>query len=55
MIFRFKDRNEYKKFFLSVQHSDLFNNNFIEVISYQEYVDNEEIVIYCVEIKEVKR
>ena len=54
MIFRFKDRNEYKNFFHSIQHSDLFNNNSIEVIRYQEYDDKEEIAIYCAEIKVVK-
>lgn len=54
MIFRFKDRNDYKKFYLSIQHSDLFNNNSIEVTLYQEYDYKEEIVIYCVEIKKVK-
>ena len=53
MIFRFKDRNESNNFYNSIQHSDLFNNNSIEVIRYQEYDDKEEIVIYCVEIKGV--
>lgn len=54
MIFKFKDRIESNNFYFSVQHSNLFNNNSIEVIRYQDYDDNEEIVIYCVEIKEVK-
>ena len=54
MIFRFKDRNEYKKFFFSIQHSDLFNNNSIEVIRFQEYDDKEEINIYCIEVKQLK-
>lgn len=54
MIFSFKDRNEYKNFYLSIQHSDLFNNNSIEVTLYQEYDYNEEIFIYCVEINKVK-
>ena len=54
MIFRFKDRIESNNFYFSVQHSNLFNNNSIEVIRYQEYDDNEEIFIYCVEMKVVK-
>ena len=54
MIFRFKDRIESNNFYFSVQHSNLFNNNSIEVIRYQEYDDNDEIDIYCVEIKVVK-
>ena len=54
MIFRFKDRNDYKNFFHSIQHSDLFNNNSIEVMCYEEYNDKEEIVIYCIEVKGVK-
>ena len=54
MIFRFKDRNESNNFYNSIQHSNLFNNNSIEVIRFQEYDDIEEIVIYCVEIKKLK-
>ena len=53
MIFRFKDRNESNNFYFSVQHSNLFNNNSIEVIRYQEYDLKEEIIIYCVIIEEV--
>ena len=54
MIFRFKDRIESNNFYNSIQYSNLFNNNSIEVIRYQEYDDNKEIVIYCVEVKVVK-
>ena len=54
MIFRFKDRVESNIFYNSVQYSDLFNNNSIEVIRFQEYDVKEEIIIYCVRIEVVK-
>lgn len=53
MIFRFKDRIESNNFYNSIQHSDLFNNNSIDVIRFQEYDVKEEIIIYCVIIEEV--
>ncbi len=54
MIFKFKDRKESNNFYNSIQHSNLFNNNSIEVIRYQKYDDKEEIVIYCVKINEMQ-
>lgn len=54
MIFRFKDRKASNDFYNSIQYSDLFNNNSIEVIRFEEYYHKEEIIIYCIEVKGVK-
>lgn len=50
MIFRFKDRKASNDFYNSIQYSDLFNNNSIEVIRFEEYYHKEEIIIYCIKV-----